>query len=421
MVKITTLDSGLCVATETRKASRSTAVGAWLGVGSRHENDDEQGLAHFVEHAVFKGTKKYADSFKIANAIEKVGGDLNAETEKEHTGYYAQVPSEHWSDSLSVLLEMTKAPLLKRADVASEGRVILEEIATYKDNPSLHVLDMLAEVVWPDQPLGRNELGLPSIIRKTGPAELWDFIERHYRPRNMVITHVGPACHEEVVDWLSGNFRMRPGRDRTVCTPVVERESGPGISVLDRDIEEAHLCLGIKTVARGHPDHFVVALLSTMLGSGMSSRLFQEVRDKRGLAYDVSTRVMPFLDTGVLMIYAGAHRKKAVEAVKATVAQLADLRHRQVSEEELADAKRKYLGLLAIRLEGALARGEWLGRNVLRFGREISFREVENAVNAVQAGQLQAVASRCFTEGRLNLAAIGRGLARQKLLDALEL
>jgi predicted Zn-dependent peptidase len=391
---------------------RSVGLGLWVAVGSRHEGPGLQGAAHMIEHVAFKGTRRLRTALDIAVAIEQVGGDLNAETGKELTGYLAKVPREHWLRGLDVLWELATAPLLRQRDVTSERRVVLEELADALDTPSDHVHDLLAEALWPDHPLGRCELGTAESLAGLGQAQLRAFLRDRYTPGAMVLSVAGDLEASEVVDAAGERARRwatpAPGTiEPPGVEPVAAPVAGPTVRLERRDTEETQLCLGLRTVARDHPDRAALEIVRLLLGEGMSSRLFQEVRERRGLAYTVTVDGLSFRDAGALEIYAGVAPRKARACLRTLLRELARLAEEPTPAREIADAVEKGLGYLALRLEDTEELSDWLARGVLLEGRVRRFEELALRLRAVVPDDVRRVARAYLTDDRLCLAVIG--------------
>lgn len=409
MATLHRLDGGLHVVIERVPHRRSVGLGLWVAAGSRHEGPGLQGAAHLVEHVAFKGTRRLRSALDIAVAIERVGGDLNAETGKELTGYVAKVPREHWLRGLEVLWELATAPLLRQRDVASERRVVLEELADALDTPSDHVHDLLAETLWPDHPLGRCELGTAESLAGLGQAALRAFVRDRYVPAAMVLSVAGDLEAAEVTD-AAALLRATPapGPDEPPgFEPTPAPVPGPVVRLQRRDTEETQLCLGLRTVARGHPDRAALEVVRLLLGEGMSSRLFQEVRERRGLAYTVTVDGWSFHDAGALEVYAGVAPRQARACLRTVLREMARLAAEPTSAQEVAEAVEKGLGYLALRLEDTEELSDWLARGVLLEGRVRSFEELAARLRAVTSDDVRRVARAYLTDDRLCLAVIG--------------
>jgi predicted Zn-dependent peptidase len=421
MARVSILDSGIRVVTETISSSQSASIGLWVGVGSRYEPAEHSGLAHLVEHVLFKGAEKRPTSFDIANAIERVGGELNAETDKEYTGFYAKVPRARWEVGLEVLFDMTLHPLLRPEDIRSEKKVVIEEIAAYLDTPSDHIHDLLDELLWPDQPLGRSGLGSEESVSTIDRSVIRQFMSMHYVPEKMVVSVVGGINETAVLEWLNdfqpSGVEVRLQR----YLPAAEAQEHPKLLLHSRENEESHLCFGLRTTHRGHSDRHALRLLNIILGDGMSSRLFQEIRDKRGLAYDVQSGLTTFGDTGALWIYAGVERESGPEATRAILDELSRLTTSPPTARELADAREQFLGALTLRLEDTLERSEWLGHGLSLENRLPDFDEIVAATRIVTEDDLLRVARSYFRDDRLNLAVISAKDERERFEQELHL
>jgi predicted Zn-dependent peptidase len=407
MTSIVTLHNGLRIIGERVPHSSSAALEVWVGVGSRYESEADHGIAHFIEHMAFKGTEKRRSSFAIANEIERVGGDLNAETCKEFTGYAVKVPSRHCLMALDVLVDMISRPLLRSEDILSERQVVLEELSTYKDSPSDYVFDLLSELMWRGQALGRSELGSKETISVLERENLCTFMKHYYTPRNIVISCAGNVEPEVIAGWIEKHFSIADGGSSGGFSRAKEEQSQPQISVAQKESEETHLCLGLRLFSRKHPDWYTMRLLNVLLGEGISSRLFQEVRDKKGLTYAIQSDVFSFHDTGALAIYAGTDKRRAEEAVEVILKELFKFKEIGVSEQELHDAKEHYLGKLALDLEDTAYLAEWLGKVLLLKDEIASFDKVLEKINNIKPEDIMRAANTFFLPEKLNLAVIG--------------
>ncbi|MBI5439576.1 MAG: insulinase family protein [Deltaproteobacteria bacterium] len=412
MPTVRTLPSGLRVVLEARPDARSAALGFWIGAGSRHETAERHGVAHLTEHLLFKGSRNRPTSLEITRDVERLGGELNGETDNEHTGYFVKVPSEHWRTALDVLAEMIRFPRLRARDVRNERRVVSEEIAGYRDTASEHVLDRLEELLWPEQALGRPVLGTEASLAALGRKAVAEHLARFYTPANLVVSAAGRFDTEALFERLEASFSGSAGGAAPAFEPAREEQSRPAAVQERRDLDETQLCLAVRTFRRDHPDRYGLRLLQMILGEGMSSRLFQQIRDRRGLAYDVGTLLLSFSDAGALVVHAGAAPRRAEEAAKRILEELLRLAGEPPSDRELADAKEQYLGGLALDLEDTGAYSDWSGKHLLLNGAVPDLEEVERKVRAVERQDLLRIARACFREERLSLAVVGVPLRR---------
>ncbi len=406
MASFERLGNGLRIVTEEKPHLDSVTISIFVGVGSRYETEELHGISHFIEHVVFKGTKRWRDSFKVAKAIEQFGGTFNAETGREYTGYVVKLPKEHFIVGLDVLADMLVNPLLRPEDLEKEKEVIAEEIAMYEDTPSQHVFDVLGELMWPDQPLGRNELGNAESIGRMTREDALRFMEQYYYLNNVVVCVIGNIPHESVVEAISERLRLSTLDGRPDFENALENQEEPKVLLKPKSCEETHLCIGIRCIPRTHPDFGVFQLVGVILGGGMMSRLFQEVRDKRGLAYDVSATLSTFQDTGAFIIYAGVDTQRFSESIKVIKAELEKLVRDALTDEELSDAKAYFRGSLSLRLEDTIAYSEWLGKRVLFHDSILTLDEYLAHRDSVAREDIIRTCRYYFTPRNLNLAVI---------------
>ncbi len=402
-----TLENGLRIVTDEMPHMRSSSLTIWVGAGARYEDSEINGISHFIEHLLFKGTRKRESNLKISEAIEGVGGVLNGFTNKEATCYLVKVPAEQFGLGLDVLADMVWNSLFEPDAVERERGVVIEETRMVRDRPDSWVHVLLEEMVWPGQALGRSVVGTEEAIRSLTRERVLDYFDSLYQPRNIVISVAGRASCREVRDAVAEQFRGSAGEARRRFDPAVERAEGPSVRVERRDTKQANLALGLPGYERVHPRRYVLELLNVVLGWGMSSRLFQEVRVKRSLAYSVGSQYSAYLDTGIMRIYAGVDPGNGPDAVRVVLEQLARMRDEMVSKEELRKAKDFYKGSLALRLEDTLNLALRNGEHMVLTGRIIPVEEVIRMVDAVSPEDIVDVASELFKEERLSLAAVG--------------
>jgi predicted Zn-dependent peptidase len=385
------------------------AFGIWVGVGSRDETESLSGASHFLEHLLFKGTRR-RDALTIAAELDAVGGELNAFTAKEYTCYYARVLDEDLPLAVDVISDMVTSSLLTARDVDSERGVILEEIAMHDDDPSDAVHDAFADVVWPASPLGRPVLGTVAAIEALSRTSIAGYYRRRYRPETLVVTAAGNLDHTALVRLVRKAFaHLDVDADRAPAAPRIGGRAPQfraGITVLRRPTEQANLVLGAAGLDRHDERRFALGVLNAALGGGMSSRLFQEVREKRGLAYSVYSFTSHYADTGVVGVYAGCHPKRAVGVLELCREQLALITAGGITAEELDRGKGQMRGGLVLGLEDTGSRMSRLGKSELVYGELMTVDEILGHIEAVTLDDVQEVAFDLF-RGRLALAAIG--------------
>jgi predicted Zn-dependent peptidase len=384
----------------------SSSVVLMFGGGSRLEDDQLAGVSHFIEHLFFKGTQRRPSSKEIANAIEGVGGFINASTDKELTAYWTRVPSVHTDLGLDVLFDLVSNSKLDPADIERERAVILEELKMYQDQPQEHVVNLFEELMWPGHPLGRDIAGTQESVSRLTRDEILEYADAHYRLPNLVIGHAGPLDDGHVLEIV--NSRLTLPRDSNGYVPALEPPSLDSAHVLMRrqNTEQAHICLGVRAWSYLHPDRYAIDLLNTVLGEGMSSRLFLNIREKLGLAYDVHSFTQKHRDTGYVGVYLGVDPKKAVEAVGAVVAELRILGEHEVLPDELERAKEFTKGRLRLEMETTNGVAFWLTYQELLLGQISTIDEELAFVDEVTANDIKRVAGEIF-RNPLQMSVIG--------------
>ncbi|HEX9465803.1 MAG TPA: pitrilysin family protein [Alphaproteobacteria bacterium] len=400
-IRITTLPNGLRVATDRMDSVETASVGVWIGVGTRQEAPDVNGVAHLLEHMAFKGTERRS-AREIAEEIEAVGGSMNAQTSREQTAYFVKVLKGDLRLAVDILADILLHSIYDPTELARERAVILQELGQAEDTPDDVIFDRFQEAAFPGQALGFPVLGKAEIIDKLPREALVDFRTRHYGASAMVVAAAGNLDHDELVSLTRRAFAALPEAGDTSYEAA--RYVG-GEHRDDQDLEQVHLALGFPGVSFADPDYYASMVLATLLGGGMSSRLFQEIREQRGLAYGVSAYAAPYLDGGVFGVYAGTGEKETPELVEVLFEQLAAVRD-PVPENELQRARTQMRAGILMSLESTGARMEALGSQLLIYGRPIPVEEMVRKINAVGAGDVAQVAHRIFS-GRPTLAAMG--------------
>ncbi len=400
--RITTLDDGLRVATETMDHVQTASVGVWVDVGARYESQEVNGVAHMLEHMAFKGTERRS-ARDIAEAIENVGGQLNAYTSREHTAYYARVLADDLPLAVDLLADILQHSTFEAGELERERGVILQEIGQVHDTPDDLVFDLFQETAFPGQPLGRSILGPAEVIAAMPRGALVDYMSRCYGPKRLVLSAAGKVEHDHVVELSQRLFRELPA---PADLPVESGRYQGGEHREQRDLEQAHLLLGLPAFAYTDDDFYALQVLATMLGGGMSSRLFQEVREKRGLAYSVFSFASCYSDTGLLGIYAGTGERETDELVSVVCDEFLQLIDRPRAEE-LMRARAQLKASLMMALESCFAQSEELARQLLVFDRRIPQDEIIAKVDAVDEAAIRAVGRRLLAGARPTVAAIG--------------
>ena len=402
----TTLPNGLRILTSTMPHTRSVTIGIVVGGGSRYETDAEAGAFHFIEHLYFKGTSQRPTAREISETIEGVGGYMNASTDREITTYWCKVAQPHFATALDLLLDMLRNSLFDPEELEKERSVILEELAMSNDHPDERVGLLSDEVVWPDQPLGRDVGGTPTSVANLSRDVLLDCMGRQYVPSNAVVTVAGNVTHAEVVEMCGRHLgdwkRESPGR----WYPAMDAQDAPRVRVESRKSDQAHICLAIRGLAAEDPQRYALDLLSIVLGEGMSSRLFLELREKRALVYDVHAAAGHLRDTGTLAVYSAADPKHAAQALAVGLEEMEKLKD-VVPPEELAKAKELAKGRLLLRMEDTRAVAFWMGTQALLRDRVSTVDEVAEKLDRTTRDEVASVARELIRPERMNLAVVG--------------
>jgi predicted Zn-dependent peptidase len=400
---ITELAGGVRVVSERVPAVRSVALGFWIGTGSRTESEAEAGLSHLLEHMLFRGTERYR-SEEIDQIFDAMGAELNAGTGKEMTSVYARVLDEHLERAFDVIAQMVSVPAME--GLSEEREVVLEEIAMYEDDPQELIFDVLGETIFPNDPLGRATLGRAEVVASASREELLRFHTDRYSPGNIVIAAAGSVDHEQLVTWAQAALGERQPGDGALLAPVAAT-NGSSVRFRARDTEQYHLTLGATSMARDDERRFALRVLDSVLGGTSSSRLFQAVREQRGLAYSVFTFQSLYRDTGQIGLYVGTRPENLVEVCEVLAAELARIREEPVAAEELARAKDNVKGRIVLALESTSARMERLGSAVLAEMPILELDETLERIDAVDADAVGALAGELLASDRLSAAAIG--------------
>ncbi|MDQ3897405.1 MAG: insulinase family protein [Actinomycetota bacterium] len=397
------LDNGMQVVTESMPDSHSVTIGFWVDAGGRDERPEEAGASHFLEHLLFKGTETRS-AHSIAEDIEAVGGDMNAFTTKEYTAFYTRLIDEDLELGLDILSDIMWAPAFRPDEIDAERQVILEEINMHEDEPSDLVHELVHEALYPNHPLGREVLGDRSTITAMTREQIAGYFGTRYKPPSIVVAAAGNLSHDNVVAGIDRRCVAQPGsappRDRPPLHPVRP------IVVHHRTTEQAHLVVGMRALDRHDDDRFAFSILNQILGGGMSSRLFQEIREKRGLVYSVYSYRAAYLESGVLAVYAGTAPGRAHEVLKLVDDELDRLATEPVTDRELAVAKGHIKGSLALSLEDSAGRMNRIGRSQLIHGGVLSFDDLVARTESVTHDDLRRVAERVLTGDRV-LAVVG--------------
>jgi predicted Zn-dependent peptidase len=403
-VKVTRLPSGLSVVTDQMPHLQTASLGVWIGSGSRDELADEHGISHLLEHMAFKGTKRRT-ARQIAEEIEAVGGDLNAATSVETTAYYARVLKADVPLALDVLSDILGEPAFDPEELKREQNVIVQEIGATEDAPDDLVFDRLQEVAFPNQPVGRSILGTPETVRSFTPEALRAYLARNYRGPDMLVVGAGAVDHDEIVADVEKRFAGFVGPAAPVPEPA---HFQGGTRVETRDLEQVHIALALEGLPVRNDQLYSLQVFTSVLGGGMSSRLFQEVREARGLCYTIQTFHMPYSDTGIFGLYAGTDEADAPELMRVVIDEIGGATE-TINETEVARAKAQMKAGLLMALESSEARIGQLARQMIAYGRPIPLDEIVARIDAVSVESARAAGRALVGRSRPAIAALGPG------------
>lgn len=404
MIQSSKLSNGLRIVTDTVDTVESVAVGVWCDVGTRHEDLKYNGVAHMVEHMMFNGTPTRSAQ-DIVNQIESVGGQMNAYTSRELTAYYVHLLKEHAPMALNILSDMIQRSTFPDSEIEKERGVILQEIGMTLDTPDDLVFDMYQEIAYPNQSLGAPILGTADIIEKTIQKEtMQDYVRRFYTPDNMVISAAGNVTHAEMLKWVEEYFTDLPVNSNENFVPAQYKG---GEKHVEKELEQTHIVLGYQGISKNDPDYYAALLLSTIMGGGMSSRLFQEVREKRGLAYSVYATHTAYHDDGQFEIYAGTGPDKANELMPVLHDEIEKISTSLVSADELKSAKNQMKTGILMGRESMLSRANRQAKFMINFNRDLDIQKIITDVDGVTSEQVQAVAMRMFNSKQSTLSRLG--------------
>ena len=400
-VRVSTLANGLRVATDTMKTVETVSVGVWVEAGARFETAEINGVSHILEHMAFKGTERRSAQ-DIAEEIEAVGGHINAYTSRENTAYYAKVLKEDLALAVDVIADIVQNPVLDAQELARERAVIIQEINQSHDTPDDAVFDNFQETAFPDQALGRPVLGVEERVRDIGRDTILAYLHGHYSAPSMVLAAAGYVDHERLVGLAES--ALAGAQAEKGARPDPARYEG-GDHREDRDLEQVHVVLGFEGLAHKDDDFYAASVLSTILGGGMSSRLFQEVREKRGLVYSIYTFLSSYTDSGLFGVYAGTGAPEIGEVIPLICDEIQKVRG-GVSDQEMSRARAQLKSSILMSLESTSSRCEQLARQLIVFGRPLSVDEIVAKVEAVDADAVKRVAKR-LTGGRPTVTGLG--------------
>jgi len=418
MYKTTQLPTGLRVATCEMPHMESVSVGLWIGVGARYETRQNCGISHFLEHMLFKGTRRRS-ARDISQAIEGVGGYLNAFTGEETTCYYAKASHRHFDRVLDVLSDMYLYPRLAADDVRKERAVIKEELLMYRDQPQQYVHELLTATLWPHHPLGYPVAGTTESLDRLSRDALSAFKIKSYVPANTIVAVAGQCDHADTVARVGAVLRARHVRAAPQFRPVRGRQTGPRLRFFSKAVEQTNLAIGLRAFSRRDPRRYALKLLSVILGENMSSRLFQSIREEHGLAYSIQTSANYFADTGAFVISAGLDEKRLLQTLQLILRELRRIARQRPPEEELQRAKDYALGQMRLGLESTTNQMMWIGEHLLAYGYIDDPEVIEKRIQMITPEEIKDVAADLFRNHNLNAAVITPGQNEAALRAAL--
>lgn len=414
------LSNGVRVVTSRMDHVKSASLIVYVGAGSRHESDEQAGISHFLEHMVFKGTSKRPDPVEITQEVEGVGGMLNAATSRENTNYWVKVPSAHLEGAFDVIGDMLRNSVFDPVEIDKERGVIVEEIRGIDDTPDDLIHDVIDDLIWTGQSVGRSVIGSEETVRSVTRQDLIDYLTAQYRPDRIVISAAGDIDHERVLRMTDRYFGDLPpsGVDTFVHT-TCEQDS-PRVRLVQRPTNEAHLCLGLPALPYTDDRRFTQDMIDAILSSGMSSRLFREIRERLGLAYEVYSYFREYSDVGQGVVYAGIDPQRTTETVKAVLREFEKLRTERVPEDELRRTKELRKGRIEMGLEDSRSVAGWIGSQELIFSDILTPDEVIERIESVTSDDILDLSRRLFLPNRFSLAVVGPIAAESELRSLLE-
>jgi predicted Zn-dependent peptidase len=404
-IEFTTLANGVRVITETMPHVRSVSVGIWIGTGSRRETPEQNGISHFIEHMLFKGTT-HRSAEDIARSVDSIGGNLDAFTAKELVCFNTKVLDEHLSLAWDVLADLVLNPLFRPEDIEKEKGVILEEIKMEADSPDYLVHEIFSSNFWKDHPLGKPILGTRETVKRFDSDMIRRYYSGAYEPASLVVTAAGNLTHQRLVSLVREHFESLPVCERTAPDNVPTTHARIALRN-KKALEQVHVCLGVPSYPLAHQERFACNVLNTLLGGGMSSRLFQNIRERQGLAYAVFSELSPYRDTGCLSIYAGTSLESAPKVVESILNEFRDLKEHMVADDELRRAKDHLKGSLMLGLESTGSRMSNLARQEMYFGRFFTLDELLESIEGVTAADVQRIAQTFFDPKLIALTVLG--------------
>lgn len=404
VVESVKMENGLSLISGPMDYANSVSIVIGIKSGSIYEKKEEQGISHFIEHMLFKGTEKREDTLAISQAIEQLGGEINASTSEECTFLYCKVLHKNFSNAFEVLTDILNNSLFRDRDIRQEKKVVLEEINKYEDIPEDWIDFLINRLMWKDSVLGQNVLGEKGTVRKFNRNLLLPYFQDRYQPENMVFSITGNFSQQQLIDMAGKiSFLNKSDNSRKADFTGIKIDDRPELKLINKRVKQAHLCFGFEGISRFHEDKIIMDLLNIILGGGLSSRLFQQIRVREALAYDIHSYCQYFDHTGSLNIYAGVIADKLKLAIQKILDELRIIKEKGVSETELKIAKEIYKGSILLGLENSLNYAFRLGSYVLLYGKEYNYKEIIENIEIVQIEDVRRLAENIFQSNRIKL------------------
>ncbi len=406
MYKIESLKNGLKISADPMDSMESVSIGVWIRAGGRYENKKNSGISHLLEHLLFKGTTK-RDMKHIKQEIEGRGGSFNGFTSEEHTCYLVKLLAKDAELGVDILSDMVQRPKLDQSEIVKEKSVIIEEINMYRDMPSHYVHEILAEMMWPDQPLGMSLAGTAESVNSITRDDVASYKEEYYNTNNMLVMGTGKLKEDKFAEIAGKYFAKADPGPLSKFSKVVIKQNAPAVNIHKKDTEQTHVALGIHTIDRFHPDKYILSLLNIILGANMSSRLFHIVRDEMALCYEISSTIRRYEDCGAFVFSAGVDNKKLVSALEVILREIGRLKTEPVSIDELKRAKEYYRGQLLFALEDTMSRMLWIGDRFISGEKDFTVANILERVEKITPEDIMRVSASTLKNESLNLAVIG--------------
>lgn len=421
MYKRTVLKNGLTILKVPIRTAKSVLVDIFVKTGSRHEQARINGISHFLEHVFFKGSKKYPTAQQLSHALDAIGAEYNANTGKEHTQFYIKAAKKHFGFIFEILSDMLQHPVFAEEEIEREKGVIIEEINMYEDTPMRHVEDVLEEVMWPGQPLGRNIAGTREVIRKISRRDILDYVATYYQPQNMILAVAGNYSESQLANLVKKHWAGLRSKKFPSWQKAKAVQKNPVLKIENKTTEQYHLALGFRSYDHNHRDYIPQIVLATILGGGMSSRLFVQIRERQGWAYYVRATPANYQDTGIFVIQAGVRLDALTKVVETLMTELKTIKTKPVPPPELTKVKEYLKGTMTLSLEDYDSRLGWYLDQVAFRKDVLEPDKAMDLIDKVKAGDIQRVAKDIFQNKKMNLAIVGRGKNGVKIKKLLQL